>query len=192
MPRCAAWLAAVVLAGLGLAAGESPAPAESEELVFRRKLAEGATFLEQATKSSRARALGCFKTALKMRPESAEAYYWIGLTYADLANHDFAARHAEKATLCDRNLAKAWLLWGQSLMVLRQWDEAKAKLDKANELAPGDPLASFDLARCYYHGYNNMNDALYLFKETVRRIGEPRRAARLREVYVQAKLYQGC
>ncbi len=181
-----------VLSGCSLTyAGETDHEDETEAITFQRNLAEGAEFLEQGTKSGQTRALARFKAARAQRPESGEAYYWMGLTYSDMQNYDLAARHAEKATLCDRNLARAWLLWGQSLLYLRQWDAAKAKLDRAHQLNADDPLVSYNLGRCYFHGYDNVNDALYLFKETVRRIGDPNRAGRLGRIYLQAKLYVG-
>ncbi len=164
---------------------------KADDYSFQRNLAEGAAFLAQGTKSSLARALGRFKIALKQRPESAKAYYWIALTYSDLQNHDLAAKHAEEATLCDHKMAQAWLLWGQSLMFLGKWKLAKQKLDKAEQLSEDDPLVSFNLARCYYHGFGNTNDALYLFKETISRIGERRTTRQYAGLYLQAKLYVG-
>jgi len=194
MPRWIAVLVAGLLlfadAGAAAEQGKPDSGEESEEMEFRRNLAEGAAFLEKGPESA-PRALGRFRVALKMRPDSAEAYYWIGLTYSDLGNFDMAAKNAEKATLCDRKLAKAWLLWGQSLMYLARWEEAKAQLDQAHHLADDDPLVSFNLARCYYHGFGNMNDALYLFRETVKRLEDSHRSGRRARIYAQAKLYIG-
>jgi len=171
-----------------LVAGEA---AKAGEEVFRRHLAAGAKSLALGTKEGQANALAEFKEARKLRPESAEAHYWIGLTYSDYQNFAEAAAYADQAVALDSRYAPAWLLWGQCLLYQHEWKEAKEKLEQAHRLDPQNPLVVFNRARCLFHGFDNRADALELFKEALRL--EPLQpSAAIAPVFVQVRIYIGC
>jgi tetratricopeptide (TPR) repeat protein len=176
---------------LALLTGAAYAADGSRENAFRRNLAEGAAFLKEGSKSTQARALGRFREALKLKPDSAEAYYWISLTFYDYENYNLAASNAEKATFLDPELGDAWLLWGQCLMCLGKWEDAKEKLEKAHRLAPNNPLAAFNLARCYYHGFGNSQVALNLFRKVID-LSRSGNLPWLEDLATQARVYIGC
>lgn len=154
-------------------------------------MSEGARSLAHGTKEGQAMALNLFKSARKYKPDSAEAHYWIGLTYSDYQSYAEAAAFAEQATLLDSRYADAWHLWGQSLMYLMQWSEARQKLEQAHRLDPHNPLIIFNRGRCLFHGFNNRNEALDLFKEVLRFEPANPSPAYL-QVFNQARLYIGC
>lgn len=160
---------------------------ENTDEKFDRNLREGVKLLQQG---NHPRAIGRFQVALKHKPDSAEAYYWLGLAFSDLGHHTDAADMAEKAVLADRKHAKAWLLWGQSLMYRREWEEAKKKLDQAHVLDPKNPLIAFNIGRCYYHGLQNKGMALHFFKKTLE-CKEHSDVRNLPSIHQQARLYAG-
>lgn len=141
-------------------------------------LHEGAQLLQNGNYPQ---ALARFKSALKIAPENPECYYWIGLTYAESQNYATAAQQAEQAVSLNTKLGKAWLLWGQSLMYMGKYPEAKEKLETAYRLEEHNYLAAFNLGRCYYHGFDekHLNIALEYF----------RRARDLNKNYLPAVYY---
>lgn len=186
-----ACLAAVLLWGSVSLAGEAAPRDAAGEIEYRKCISEGAKLLSEGEKD---KALGRFRSACKLVPEAAEPYYWMALTYGDYRNFAEAADFAQKATLCTVKMEQEylpWLVWGQSLMYLGRWDEARDKLEAADRLFPGDPIVVFNRARCYYHGAKNYSDALPLFKRAVDLIGR-NRTGRFAPVYLRAKLYIGC
>ena len=175
-------VAGLLLGGWLALAGRLPG-AETVEAearaAFRKTLAEGAAFLERGKHS---RALARFKQAGRIDPGRAEVFYWIGLTWSDLEDYRAAAANAKKATVLAEDMADAWLLWGQSLLYLREFEDAREKLEKAFRLAPRHPLVTFNLGRCYFLGLDDRRAALKFFKETLRY--SPK--------YVPALYYEGC
>lgn len=170
-------------------------PAEDSadvERKFRADISEGVALLKAGGRDNTTRAIARFKSALRVRKESAEAYYWIGLTYSDQGNYMRAAENAKEATAYDDQMAEAWLLWGQSLMYQRDWDQALEKLETAYRLAPDDPLVLFDLGRVYYHGKSNPDLALPKFRAVWDK-GQRLRRERpeLMPIVVQSRLYIG-
>lgn len=128
---------------------------------YRADMDEGIAILRSGEDVSRA--IAKFKSALKFRPESAEAYYWIALAYSDQNNYPRAAGNAKDATIYDERLAEAWLLWGQTLLYQKEWNEALQKLETAARLAPDDPLVLYNLGRVYYHGLKDPGAAYAKF-----------------------------
>ena len=143
-------------------------------------LYEGATLLAGAEK---ARALARFKSALKLDPENARCYYWIGLAYSDLKNYGIASKNAEAAVSLDPKMSDAWLLWGQSLMYEKKYLEAVQKLAKAFRLNPESYLAAYNIGRCYYYGFDGKKKVL------ARKFF--RKAWELNEKFLPARYYQG-
>lgn len=177
------WLLCLICL-LGLVCGAATA-AESlspdDDFQMRKFLYEGAEFLAN---NETARALARFNSAKKLSPENPECYYWIALAYSDLQNYGVAARNAETAVSLSPNLAKAWLLWGQSLFYENKYDLAREKLEKAFRLEPNNYLAAFNLGRCFYYGFNGekKSQALRFFQH----------AWELNEDFVAARYYTGC
>ena len=132
----------------------------------RTYLWEGANFL---VKGETAKALARFKGAQKIMPENPECYYWIGLTHSELQDYGLAVKNARAATSLQPNLAKAWLLLGQSLLYMNKYTEARDALDKANRLEPINYLINFNLGRCYYYGFDGKRKdlALKYFRKTI-------------------------
>ncbi len=139
------------------------AGAEDEAKKYRADLDEGIALLKRGSHDDHSRAIAKFKAALKLRPESAEAYYWIALTYSDQNQYSRAADNARDATIYDDHLAEAWLLWGQILLYQKDWNEALKKLETASRLAPDDPLVLYNLGRVYYHGFKDPGAAYSKF-----------------------------
>ncbi|MDR3211506.1 MAG: tetratricopeptide repeat protein, partial [Planctomycetota bacterium] len=99
-------------------AGATPVDSASK---YQTDLEEGIALLHSGARDDLSRAIAKFKSALKTRPESAEAYYWIALAYSDQNNYLRAADNAKDATIYDENFADAWLLWGQTLLYQKEW-----------------------------------------------------------------------
>lgn len=163
------------------------AETRSADADYIRDLREGAELLRQG---NHARAIGRFKFAMKHKPESADAYYWLALAFSDLGHYSDAAEKAEKAVLADDKMADAWQLWGQCLLYRREWQAAKEKLDKAHVLDPNNPLIKFNIGRCYYHGLENMGMALHFFKKVLEIESHPR-VENIEKIHAQARLYAG-
>ncbi len=137
---------------------------EDDRAKYQADLNEGITLLRTGSRDDISRAIAKFKSALKVQPESAEAYYWIALAYSDQNNYLRAADNAKDATIYDERLAEAWLLWGQVLLYQREWDDALQKLETAARLAPDDPQVLYNLGRVHYHGLKNPDAALPKFR----------------------------
>ena len=133
--------------------------------------------------NEKARALARFKSALKLDPENALCYFWIGLSYSDLKNYGIAAKNAEAAVSLNPKMSDAWLLWGQSLMYDKKYSEAVQKLAKAFRLNPESYLAAYNIGRCYYYGFDGQKKVL------ARKFF--RKAWELNENYIPARYYQG-
>ena len=173
--------------GTSAVAGEDTTRKQSVEIQYHRDLEEGVALLR---KKEYARALGRFKDARKLNAEGPQAYYWMALTFSELKNYGPAVDNAEKATILDEKMADAWLLWGQSLLYMHEWEAAKEKLEKAHRMAPDNPLVAFNIGRCYYHGFNNETMALRFFKaalETKPKTDIPNH----RQIKQDARLYAG-
>ncbi|MBN2712601.1 MAG: tetratricopeptide repeat protein [Planctomycetes bacterium] len=168
-------------------ASASAASKNDADELYERNIKEGAALLREG---KHPQAIARFKFARKHKPEGAEVYYWLGLADSDLKQYVQAAANAEKATLLRKNMPEAWLLWGQSLMYLHKWEDALSKLDQAHRMDPDNPLITFTIGRCYYHGYDNKNHALDFFKKTLS-LGEHKKVANLDEIKQQARIYAG-
>ncbi len=153
---------------------------ESTQYKVDNFIYEGAQLLAQ---NEKARALARFKSALKLDPENANCYFWIGLSYSDLKNYGIAAKNAEAAVSLDAKFADAWLLWGQSLMYEKKYPEAVQKLAKAFRLNPDSYLAAYNIGRCYYYGFEGTKKVL------ARKFF--RKAWELNDKFVPARYYQG-
>jgi tetratricopeptide (TPR) repeat protein len=189
-PVSTLFLAALCLTACAgaLPALESPEDAQKYEACMR----EGIEILRSGNRDESARALARFKHALKLRPESAEAYYWIALTYSDQNNFPPAANNAKDATIYDDKFANAWLLWGQALMYMSQWRDALEKLETAARLDPENPITQYNLGRVHFHGFGDPDAALPKFRSVWQmsqrlRREHPEAAA----LVVQARLYMG-
>ncbi|MDR1744937.1 MAG: tetratricopeptide repeat protein [Planctomycetota bacterium] len=175
--------------------GLSPAFAaqEDDDAKYRSDMEEGVSLLRAGTRDEISRAIARFKSALKVRPESAESYYWLALAYSDQHNYLRAADNAKDATIYDDAMPEAWSLWGQALMYQKDWMEAMAKLETAARLDPEDPVIQFNLGRVYYHGMKDPDSALSKFRiswqkgQAVRR-DNPEMIA----LTVRSRLYMGC
>ena len=141
---------------------------------------EGADLLK---KGEKARALARFKSALKLDPENSDCYFWLGLAYSDLQNYGVAAKNAEAAVSLNSLSAKAWLLWGQSLMYEGRYADAVEKLAKAFRLDPDSFLAAYNIGRCYYYGFEGNKKVLArkFFKKSWE----------LNENFLASRYYQG-
>lgn len=179
-------LAAVCLPGLAATSDEDIAK-------YRADISEGRNLLRAGARDEQNRAIAKFKAALKVQPESAEAYYWLALAYSDQHNYLRAADNAREATTYDDRLAEAWLLWGQVLLYQREWNESLTKLETAARLAPEDPMVLFNLGRVHYHGFKNPDTALAKFRQAWQ-IGQAMRRnnPEMIAMSVRARLYMGC
>ncbi len=159
-------LCSLLMAGLLACLSSSPVFAASaeDEAKYRSDMSEGISLLKSGSREDLVRAIARFKSALKIKPESAEAYYWMALTYSDQNNYLRAADNAKDATIYDDKLAEAWLLWGQVLLYQKEWQDALEKLETASRLAPDDPQVQFNLGRVYYHGFKDPDSALPKFR----------------------------
>ncbi|MDR1518917.1 MAG: tetratricopeptide repeat protein [Planctomycetota bacterium] len=184
---------AVLLAAL-LALAPAAVPAESEEEAekYQSDLRDGVELLKNGSRAEVTRAIAKFKSALKIRPDSAEAYYWIGVAYSDQNNYLRAADNAKDATIYDERLAEAWLLWGQTLLYQKDWPGALEKLETAERLAPDDPMTLFNLGRVYYHGLADPGAAYAKFNRIWQNSGELRREnPENAGLVLRARLYMG-
>ncbi|MDR0867535.1 MAG: tetratricopeptide repeat protein [Planctomycetota bacterium] len=155
------WLVVLLLLGGGAGAAEYGADDWRKSQQF---LVEGAQLLRRG---DNARALARFNSAKQLAPNNSECYYWCGLTYAEQASYAPAAQFAEQATIIAPHSAKAWLLWGQSLMYLGKFPEAKNKLETAYRLDRNNYLTAFNWGRYYFHAPDdrNLNLALDYFRQ---------------------------
>ncbi|MDR1745149.1 MAG: tetratricopeptide repeat protein [Planctomycetota bacterium] len=185
----------LLLAGICIllcTAARAATPAE-EATKYRADIDEGVSLLRTGSRDEIHRSIAKFKSALKSRPESAEAYYWLALAYSDLNNYLRAADNAKDATTYDDRLADAWLLWGQVLLYQKDWNEARIKLETAVHLAPEDPVAAFNLGRAYYHGFKDPDNALSRFRSAWQHGQATRRDnPEMIALTVRSRLYMGC
>lgn len=168
-------------------------PQEDEAVTYRTSIDEGISLLRIGSLDDIHRSIAKFTSARKVRPESAEAYYWLALAYSDLNNYRRAAENARSATIYGDNLPEAWLLWGQVLLYQREWHEALSKLQTAASLDPENPFIQYNLGRVYYHGFKDPDAALSHFRaawqmgQSLRR-DNPEMIA----LAVRSRLYMGC
>ncbi len=168
------------------------AAAEDDEQKYRADLNEGVALLKTGTRDDLSRAIAKFKSALKLRPESAEAYYWTALAYSDMVNYPRAIDNARDATIYDDRLAEAWLLWGQILLYQKAWGEALKKLETASRLAPDNPLILYNLGRVYYHGFRDPGAAYAKFNRVWQSSQTLRRESQANiPLILRARLYMG-
>lgn len=172
-----------------------PAQAASvdEQAKYNADINEGITLLRSGTQDEIHRSIAKFKSALKLRPENAEAYYWLALAYSDLQNYLRAADNAKDATTYDDRLPEAWLLWGQILLYQKEWNEALKKLETAATLAPDNPIVQYNLGRTYYHGFKDPDTALAKFRAAWTE-GQKQRAnnPEMSALTLRARFYMGC
>ena len=167
--------------------------AEDDEVKYRSDIDDGIGLLRTGSRDEISRAIARFKSALKVRPESAEAYYWLALAYSDQHNYLRAADNAKDATIYDDAMAEAWSLWGQILMYQKDWREALAKLETAARLDPEDPVTQFNLGRVYYHGMKDPDTALAKFRVAWQKTQADRRDnPEMIAMAVRSRLYMGC
>ena len=126
-----------------------PAGGDSEEneKQFQKAMREG---IASARSGPLPRALARFKTAVMLKPRSAEARYRLALTYNDRKMYDSAEKEAQKAVALDEKHAGAWLVRGSALFYQDLEEEAIKALNKAFRLEPKNAHASYMLGRCYY------------------------------------------
>lgn len=194
MPQTMKLLLAAVLAITFAVAKTTSVPAgeTADDYKYQADIDEGIGLLKSGSRDDLSRAIAKFKSALKIKPESAEAYYWIALAYSDQNNYLRAADNAKDATIYDDRFADAWLLWGQVLLYQKEWNEALVKLDTAARLDPDNPVIQFNLGRVHYHGFSNPDAALPKFRAVWQKSQALRRdnpdAAPL---VLQSRLYMG-
>jgi tetratricopeptide (TPR) repeat protein len=163
-----------------------------EEAKYQADLNEGIGLLRRGGREEISRAIAKFKSALRLRPDSAEAYYWIALAYSDQNNYPRAAANARDAAVYDEGLAEAWLLWGQTLLYQKDWKGGLEKLETAERLAPDDPQILFNLGRVHYHGLGDPGAAYAKFSRVWRNGQELRREnPENRSLVLAARLYMG-
>lgn len=166
---------------------------QDDSAKYQSDIDEGIGLLRAGTQDEIHRSIAKFKSALKVRPESAEAYYWLALAYSDLHNYLRAADNAKDATTYNERLPEAWLLWGQILLYQKEWEEARNKLETAARLAPENPMAQYNLGRVYYYGFKDPDNALAKFRAAWLE-GQKLRRERpeMIAMTVRARLYMGC
>ena len=191
-PGCRRGKAVVLLLAIIFCPVAGLAAAIDAEAKYRSDLEEGVSLLRSGSRDDISRAIARFKSALKVRQDSAEAYYWIALAYSDQNNYPRAAENSKDATIYDERLTEAWLLWGQTLLYQKDWPGALEKLETAERLAPNDPLVLFNLGRVYYHGLANPGSAYAKFNRVWQNGQELRRENPENAVLVlNARLYMG-
>lgn len=170
------------------------AATQQEEMEkYRSDIDEGVGLLRSGSQDEIHRSIAKFKSALKLRPESAEAYYWLALAYSDLHNYLRAADNAKDATTYNERLPEAWLLWGQILLYQKEWSEARNKLENAARLLPNDPVVQYNLGRVYYHGFKDPDTALAKFRAAWLEGQKLRRDnPDMIAMTVRARFYMGC
>lgn len=181
------FIAFIILCGSALAASVE------EQNKYTADISEGISLLRSGSQDEIHRSIAKFKSALKLRPESAEAYYWLALAYSDLHNYLRAADNAKDATTYNDRLPEAWLLWGQILLYQKEWNEALNKLETAARLAPDNPVVQYNLGRVYYHGFKDPDTALAKFRAAWLEGQKLRREnPEMIVMAIRARLYMGC
>lgn len=163
-----------------LAAARAFAGVDDDIVKTQQYLCEGAQILLE---HDFPRALSRFNSAMKLSPGNPEGYYWAALTYSEMQNHAAAEQRAGQAVAIDPQLANAWLLWGQELLHLGRYPEAKEKLDEAYRLDQNNYMVNFIRGLYFFHGADaekaDYSAALECF----------RRARALRPGYLPAAYY---
>ena len=184
------WIVFALLLWTCLPAFAATAP--EDEAKYKADLDEGISILKQGDRDDISRAIAKFKNALKIKPESAEAYYWIALAYSDQGNYPRAVGNAKDATVYGEDIPEAWLLWGQILLYQRDWNAALEKLEIAQRLAPDNPQIQFNLGRVHYHGFKNPDAALPKFRAVWQKSQALRHEnPELQSMVVRSRLYMG-
>lgn len=137
---------------------------EASDYEYRVSMSDGMAKMRAGTRQDLVGAVNHFKNAIKLRPENAEPYFWCGLAYSDMQYYQRAASYAKDATVYDERMVNAWLLWGQSLIYLQDWQEAQTKLETGARLDPDNHQIQFNLGRVHYHGNKSPDAALPCFR----------------------------
>lgn len=170
----------------------TPEETAANEATYRALMDEGIGLLKTGDIEEVKRATAKFKSALRIEPESAEAYYWMGLCFSDRGIYMRAADNAKEATVYDDKMAEAYSLWGQSLLYLKQWENARDTLEIALRLSPDDPIALYNLGRVHYHGFKDPTSALANFRTAWQRSQSLRREnPDYAPLSIQSRLYMG-
>lgn len=90
-----------------------------------------------------------FQKAVDLRPDYAEAYLDLGLTWRRLGRHEEALEAFQKAARLDPERPDANHYLGREYLALNQTDPAVDHLKKALEATPDDTSIMFSLARAY-------------------------------------------
>lgn len=114
-------------------------------------------------------ALQAFLNELRVSPNHVQARLQIALLYLQQGEPAKALPYARQAVVIAPNDFAARDIYGRVLLELDQVSEAVVQLEKAVELAPTSPEAHFHLAGAYM------------------RAGDPEKAARHRELFVQLR-----
>lgn len=182
-----------VLLSFVILCGSVFAATEEEQIKYKSDIDEGVNLLRSGSQDEIHRSIAKFKSALKLQPESAEAYYWLALAYSDLHNYLRAADNAKDATTYNDRLPEAWLLWGQILLYQKEWNESLNKLETAASLSPDNPVVQYNLGRVYYHGFRDPDTALAKFRAAWAEGQKLRRDnPEMGAMTIRARLYMGC
>jgi tetratricopeptide (TPR) repeat protein len=90
-----------------------------------------------------------YDEAIRLNPQSAEAYYKRGLEYQKLGQQEPAIADFDKAIRIDPQFAKAYCNRGYAYLNKEQYDLAIADCTKAAKLDPKDAVARLNLGVAY-------------------------------------------
>lgn len=122
-------------------------PSESAELQAR--FAEGNTAVDAGNYPA---AIVAFEKALELAPESAAAYFNLGVVYGKMEETEKAIEHFEKATELKPGYYEAYVAVGDIYSAQSRWPETLEALAKAIEARPSSAEALYNYGGAALNG----------------------------------------
>ncbi len=112
-------------------------------------------------------AIQAWREAIRLKPDDAEAWHNLGVTYRNLQQHDQALQAYREAIRLKPDLAEAWNNLGNTYGKLQQNDQAIRALREAIRLQPDYALAWNNLGYTY-HRLARYDQAIQACREAIR------------------------
>ncbi len=124
---------------------------------------EGVAFFKQARYAD---AVGSFEKVTAKFPDSAEAYYNLGISAVRDGRKDIGLASLETAARLKPDMVEAHFVIGEEYFGRGEKDKAKAAYDRAIALQPSNPKAHYNMGIIYYKS-GMLDEALASFGKAI-------------------------
>ena len=119
-----------------------------------------ATILSE--KGENEKAITLLQESLRINPSYAEAYYRLGIIYANLEQYDKAIENFNNATAIKPDFTSAYINLGAAYAYLKDYNQALKYLDKALSLDKENPKIYYNIGLILLVNKNNKKSAYFL------------------------------